>query len=84
MAMAAVTRKPWTAPPQSVRKILPKSYFLLPSKLKFPYREWRGADKGKININALKSALRLARMHGYKQVAAKAERLLKRYQQSKS
>lgn len=76
--------KPWKAPPQSVRKKLPDSYFLLPSQKKFPIKEWRGAQKGQVNINALRSALRLARMHGYKQVAAKAERLLNRYKKSNS
>jgi hypothetical protein len=76
--------KPWKAPPQSVRKKLPDSYFLLPSQKKFPIKEWRGVQKGQVNINALRSALRLARMHGYKQVAAKAERLLNSYKKSKS
>ena len=80
--MAAV-KKPWKAPPQSVRKKLPNSYFLLPSQDKFPYKEWKGKDKGKININALVSALKLAKMHGYTNVAKKAERLLKRYRKIK-
>ena len=76
-------KKPWNAPPQSVRKKLPDSYFLLPSQKKFPIKEWRGKDKGQININALISALRLARMHGYTNVAKKAERLLNRYKKNK-
>ncbi len=81
--MAGAVRKPWNAPPQSVRKKLPDSYFLLPSKDKFPYKEWKGKDKGKVNINALISALKLAKMHGYKNVAAKAQRLLNRYNKNK-
>ncbi len=79
-----VTNKPWEAPPSSVRKELPKSYFLLPSKRKFPYKEWRGSDKGKINLNALVSAIRLANMHGYTQVAKRAKSILSRYKKNKA
>jgi len=76
---AEVTNREWEAPPQSVRNELPDSYFLLPREKKFPYREWRGADKGKINCNALRAAIVRAAQHGYREVYNKARKLYQQY-----
>ena len=74
-----VTWKKWEAPPQSIRKELPKSYFLMPKKRLFPYKEWRGQLKGAINCNALRVAIALAGFTNRPSIKAKAERLYKRY-----
>ena len=78
-SLMRVTWRKWEEPPLSERKKLPRSYFLYPSKLKFPYKEWKGALKGAINCNALRAAITLAGMHGYPRIKAKAQRLYHAY-----
>lgn len=79
VSLMRVTWRKWEEPPLSERKKLPRSYFLYPSELKFPYKEWKGALKGAINCNALRSAITLAGMHGYPRIKAKAQRLYHTY-----
>jgi len=73
-----VTRKKWIAPPQKIREKLPDSYFLLPGRKLFPYREWRGSLKGAVNINALRVAIPRAKMTGHTTAYRKAKQLLKK------
>ncbi|GAB6066022.1 hypothetical protein JCM9492_11140 [Aquifex pyrophilus] len=60
---------------QSERKKLPASYFLLPEKRLFPYRN----KDGTINCNLLRAAIVRAAQHGYREVEEKARRLYRRY-----
>jgi len=76
---AKVTNAEWEAPPQSIRDELPADYFLLPSERKFPYREWKGPNKGAINCNGLRAAITRAAQHGYAEVERKARELYERH-----
>ena len=60
----------------TVRHKMPKSYFLLPSEEKFPYRD---PDTGEINCGLLRAAITRAAQHGYPQVEAKARRLYEKH-----
>jgi len=57
------------------RKKLPADYFLDPKRRRYPYRN----KDGSINCYMLRSAKRLAAMHGDTAIARKADRLLKEY-----
>ncbi|RUM32664.1 MAG: hypothetical protein DSY42_00460 [Aquifex sp.] len=57
------------------RQKLPASYFLLPEKRLFPFRN----KDGTINCNMLRAAIVRAAQHGYKEVERKARRLYQRY-----
>ncbi len=74
-----VTWRKWEAPPERIRKRLPKRYFLLEGSKKFPYREWKGPLKGCINCNALKVAIPRAILSGHPTAYWKARRLFERY-----
>jgi len=78
-AAKKVTNAEWEAPPQSVRDELPADYFLLPSERKFPYKEWKGPNKGAINCNGLRAAISRAAQHGYAEVERKARELYERH-----
>jgi len=60
---------------QSERKELPPSYFLLPEKRLFPYRN----KDGSINCYMLRAAIVRAAQHGYREVEQKARRLYRRH-----
>jgi len=58
------------------RKQLPSSYFLLPKKRKFPYRD---PKTGKIRCDLLKAAIVRAAQHGYSTVERKARSLYEKH-----
>jgi len=60
---------------KSERQKLPASYFLLPEKRLFPYRN----KDGSINCNLIRAAIVRAAQHGYKKVEQIARRLCRRY-----
>lgn len=74
-----VTWKKWEAPPRSIRPKLPDSYFLMPKKNLFPYKEWKGPLKGAINCNALKVAIAYAGFTNRPKIKKKAQMLYNRY-----
>ena len=57
------------------REKMPSSYFLLPSKRKFPYK----TKSGKISCQGLRAAMSRAAQHGYTNVYNKAKRLYNKY-----
>jgi len=58
---------------ESEREKLPEDYFLDPKNRRYPYRN----KDGSINCYMLRSAIRLAGMHGDDGIKAKAEELWK-------
>jgi len=57
------------------RQKLPASYFLIPEKRLFPYRN----KDGTINCHMLRAAKSRAAQHGYRKVYELADRLYRRY-----
>jgi len=60
---------------KSEREKLPADYFLDPKRRRYPYRN----KDGSVNCYMARAAKRLALMHGEKQIARKADRILKEY-----
>jgi hypothetical protein len=60
---------------ESERQKLPEDYFLDPKNRRYPYRN----KDGSINCYMLKSAIRLAGMHGEDSIKAKAQELYEKY-----
>jgi len=56
------------------REEVPAHVFLLPSERKFPYKRYKNGE-WVISCADLRDAIRLAAIHGYKSVEAKARKL---------
>ncbi|HQO05901.1 MAG TPA: hypothetical protein PKW84_07255 [Fervidobacterium sp.] len=70
-----VTWRKWNPPKtKKQRENKPKSIYLCPSSLSYPYKE-KIDGKWVINCNALKSAISLSGMHGRAEIHKKAQRL---------
>lgn len=60
---------------ESERQKLPENYFLDPQNRRYPYKN----KDGSINCYMLRSAIRLAGMHGDDSIKAKAEELYNKH-----
>jgi hypothetical protein len=60
---------------ESEREKLPEDHFLDPKNRRYPYKN----KDGSINCYMLRSAIRLASMHGEDGIKAKAQELYKKY-----
>lgn len=59
---------------QKEREKVPEHVFLLPSERKFPYKRYRNGE-WVVSCADLRDAIRLAAIHGYRSVEAKARKL---------
>lgn len=61
----------WVAPTTKERKDLPQSYFLGANKT-FPYKIWKGANKGIVSCSGLKACISRANASGHRAISLKA------------
>jgi len=68
----------WTAPTEKERKTLPQSYFLGADK-SFPYKVWKGPNKGAISCPALRAVISRANTSGHRAIGLKGSALYQKY-----
>ena len=68
----------WIAPTEKERRDLPQSFFLGANKT-FPYKAWKGANKGKISCPALRACIARANTSGHHAIGLKASALYAKY-----
>jgi len=68
----------WTAPTEKERKELSQSYFLGADKT-FPYKVWKGANKGAISCPALRAVIARANTSGHRAIGLKGSALYQKY-----
>lgn len=72
----------WNAPTRSQRNDMPENIFMGPNRT-YPYKQ-KVNGKWVVNVNALRSIIRLANFHGQHDIANRASKMLREINNQKS